>query len=102
MEFLTPDLLGQLGIAGVLAVFLALSWRRNEKQHEQNREDMRSKDARIREMTDRLTEKYEENTRMTEGVKSSLDKNTEAINRNTATSAKVLDRFSEVMRGKNG
>lgn len=80
MELLTPEVLQPLGVSAVLAVFLYLAWRRLEQ-----------KDARIKEITDNLEKKYEENTRMTERVNNTLAKNNEITE-------KVLERFDNVMR----
>ncbi len=90
MENLLSDaVLGQLGVGAILAVFLFLAWRRLE-----------GKDERIREMTDKLQDKYEANTLMTERVNNTLSDNTKTLERNNQTLEKVLDSFKTVMTDK--
>lgn len=83
MELLTPEILQPLGVSAVLAVFLWLAWKRLE-----------SKDQRIREITDNLEKRYEENTKMTERVNNTLAKNNEITE-------KVLMRFDDAMRNSS-
>lgn len=83
MDLLTPEVLQPLGVSAVLAVFLWLAWKRLE-----------SKDQRIKEMTDNLERKYEENTKATV-------RNTEAINSFKATQEKFVDRFDELLRNSH-
>ena len=99
MELLSPEILGQLGISAVLAVFLFLAWKRLQEKDKEAIEERREaaqerkeKNDHIRAITHDLSVKYEENTRMTEGVKHALENN-------TTTMGKVLDRFDETMRG---
>lgn len=88
MEFFSPEILQPLGVSAVLAAFLWLAWQRLDQ-----------KDQRIREISDNLEKKYEENTKMTERVNNTLDQNTKAIDNNTETMNKALEKFSDVMRG---
>ena len=88
-NILSEVALGQLGVGAVLAIFLFLSWKRLEK-----------KDERIREMTDKLQDKYEENTRVQEKVNNTLNDNNKTLDRNNQTLEKVLDSFKTVMSDK--
>lgn len=82
MELLTPEVLQPLGVSAVLAVFLYLAWQKLQK-----------KDDRIKELTDNLAEKYEQNTRVEEKLAGILDNNTK-------TMEKVLERFESTMRNR--
>jgi len=87
MDFLTSEILQSLGVSAVLAIFLFLAWKR-----------INEKDERIREITDSLQAKYEENTKMTERVNNTLDQNSKSIQKNTETLERVLEKFNDVMR----
>lgn len=91
MELLTPEILQPLGVSAVLAVFLFLAWRRIEQKDKEAAIERKEKDAHIHAITTDLAKKYEENTRMTEGVKNALIQNTD-------TMEKVLDRFDSTIR----
>lgn len=94
MELLTPEILQPLGVSAVLAIFLFLAWRRLEQREQEHAAERKEQNEYIRAVTADLAKKYEENTKMTEGVKYSLDKNTD-------TMEKVLDRFDDTIRGRN-
>ena len=101
MELLSPEILGQLGVSAVLAVFLFLAWKRLQEKDEEVIEGRREAAQERKEMNDHiraitqdLSAKYEENTRMTERVKYALENN-------TTTMSKVLDRFDGTMRGSS-
>lgn len=90
-NLITPELLVQLGFSVVFLIFVYMLWKKVEKKEEQAREDVKEKDLRIQQLTDNLSTKFDENTRMSEGVKNALDRNTDLME-------KVLDRFDETMR----
>jgi len=83
MDILTPAVLQPLGVSAVLAVFLWLSWSR-----------LKDKDERINTITDKLQEKYSENTAMIERVNSSIQQNNRLME-------KVLNDIDGVMRQRN-
>lgn len=95
MELLTPEILQPLGVSAILAVFLYAAWRRLEQKDKEAAEERKEKNDHIRAITADLAKKYEENTRVTESVKHALENNTDTMN-------KVLDRFDETMRNGNG
>ena len=90
-NLITPELLVQLGFSVVFLIVVYMLWKKVEKKEDEMREDRKEKDERIRELTDKLSTKFDENTRINEGVKNALDRNTDVME-------KVLDRFNETMR----
>lgn len=90
-NLITPELLVQLGFSVVFLIFVYMLWKKVEKKEEEAKEERKEKDQRIRELTDNLSTKFDENTRINEGVKNALDRNTDVM-------ARVLDRFNETMR----
>lgn len=90
-NLITPELLVQLGFSVVFLIFVWMLWKKLDKKEEEQKQERASKDQRIRELTDNLSTKFDENTRINEGVKNALDRNTDIME-------KVLDRFDETMR----
>lgn len=82
--FLTPELKMQLGFSLVFLLILYWAVRILIKYIEE-------KDKRIKELTDNLAEKYEENTRAMVSSQSSIDNNTDVMKT-------VVAGFNELMR----
>lgn len=92
MEFLTPELIQTLGSGAIFLVLFIIAWKRIEQKDSEMSKERTDKDQRIRDLTDKLTAKFEENTKINEGLKNALDNNTDVMQR-------VLDRFDATMRG---
>lgn len=92
MEFLTPELIQTLGSGAIFLVLFIIAWKRIEQKDSEMSKERVDKDQRIRDLTDKLTAKFEENTKINEGLKNALDNNTDVMQR-------VLDRFDATMRG---
>ena len=83
MDLITPELLQPLGISAIFVVFLVVMWKK-----------LNEKDDYIKQITDKLSEKYEEDISIKVQLNNTLDANNKLIE-------KALDRFSDAMRGHN-
>ncbi|HYD35566.1 MAG TPA: hypothetical protein VD999_05840 [Vitreimonas sp.] len=88
-------LLPQLGFA---SVFMYLY----HKEKEENKENIKTRDNRIQQMTDNLMEAYRKNGEICESLQNAVDNNTRAIERNTASVQSLSEKIHTTITSRNG
>lgn len=92
--------IGQLGFAGVFWWLFREARQERKDATKELQERIEEKETRLRNVQDQVLTVFQQNVKMQEGVKNSLDRNTEAMNRYTTVTDKLSGRVEDALKAK--